>query len=348
MQSTRSERTSFDRDTATPQRSLSLTSPETGGEQSSRGTSTGGRPSLDNDPGWACTKRVGLTLCFLAFILLGTVGAKFMIQGPGVIDTGKAEAAAYFLFTELIFVAFAMALFFTGVACLRKRTNDYLLRQFNQYIMNSSATTGVSGGQIGTIPGQDAFDFEYYDGAHPPVGGGSPSSRGHHHHLHHNLHHGGFHGYRHHPSNGSLIEEGDFGNGGELAQSPHNFHGAGPIHYPAHYGGGSNAGGRHGRSKPPPYHIALYLPLPELGGGGGNTPTEENVNNNEQDGGKFGGKDGIGFIDTSGKDAQDTAPGLNVTFSNNSNENRDSRNGGEGSAERDNRTETPPPPYEQL
>ncbi|ODN04360.1 Gamma-glutamyltransferase 5 [Orchesella cincta] len=146
--STRSEHTSFDRDTITPQRSLSLTSPETGGDQSSHVTS--GRPSLENDPSWACTKRVGLTLCFLAFILLGTVGAKFMIQGPGVIDTsrtGKAEAAAYFLFTELIFVAFAMALFFTGVACLRKRTNDYLLRQFNQYILNTSATPGGAGGR---------------------------------------------------------------------------------------------------------------------------------------------------------------------------------------------------------
>ncbi|CAL8123127.1 unnamed protein product [Orchesella dallaii] len=355
--STRSEHTSFDRDTITPQRSLSLTSPETGGDQSSRVTS--GRPSLENDPSWACTKRVGLTLCFLAFILLGTVGAKFMIQGPGVIDTsrtGKAEAAAYFLFTELIFVAFAMALFFTGVACLRKRTNDYLLRQFNQYILNTSATPGAAGGAMGGIPGQDAYDFEYYDGGIPPSassmipGAGSPNRNPHHHH-HHHAHHGGFHNYRHQRSVGSLMEEGDYGEG-DLA-SPPNFHGAGPIHYPPHYNG-SNGGNssRHGRSKPPPYHIALYLPLPE-GMGGGSSPEESRSGNNnyDQDGNKSSKSgDAIGFIDSSSvKDAQDAGAVVNYSGSN-SNDNRDSNadGNGDGNHHQDNRSETPPPPYEQL
>lgn len=361
FQSTRSERTSFDHDTVTPQRSLSLTTPE-GAEQSSAGTSTGGRPSIENDPGWACTKRIGLTLCFLAFILMCTVGAKFLIQGPVVIDSsraGKAEAAAYFLFTELIFVAFAMALFFTGVACLRTRTNAYLLRQFNQYIMSSSSTTAVPGGAMnGMQPRHDAYDFEYYDETNPPPGGLGSPTRGHHHHLHHSLHHGGFHHYRHHRSDGSLLE-GEFGSGGDLSQS---FHGAGPIHYPPH---NSSSSSRHGRSKPPPYHIALYLPLPE-----GmdeqrtvyHSPTYENnpnsANNMDQDGKPNktdGSGDGIGFIDSSSiKDAQDAAGGNNVNYSgtnytSNDDRNSSSRNGrGEETTNHDNRSETPPPPYEQL
>ena len=33
------------------------------------------------DPAWARTKLIGLTLCFLAFILLSTVAAKFVIEG---------------------------------------------------------------------------------------------------------------------------------------------------------------------------------------------------------------------------------------------------------------------------
>lgn len=359
----RSEHTSFDRETITPQRSISLTSPEAA-EQSSAGTSSGGRPSLEQDPGWACTKRVGLTLCFLAFILLGTVGAKFMIQGPGVIDTsrtGKAEAAAYFLFTELIFVAFAMALFFIGVSCLRKRTNDYLLRQFNQYILSSSSVPAGSGrGTHGNLaPGQEPYDYEYYEGTHHPPGSNGSPSRGHHHHLHHTVHHGGFHHYRHHRSNGSLLEEGEFGSAADLAQSQHSFNGAGPIHYPAHYGNGSN---NSRRSKPPPYHIALYLPLPE--GMGGSSPIEDNNANtsNPLSDGKssklIGASDGIGFIDSSSiKDAQDAAGGNNVHYigslESSTNENRDSssRNTGAGAGDTNDesrRSETPPPPYEQL
>lgn len=287
-----------------------------------------------------------------------------MIQGPGVIDTsrtGKAEAAAYFLFTELIFVAFAMALFFTGVACLRKRTNDYLLRQFNQYILSSSGTpAGPSGSAtLGNIPpGQDTYDFEYFDGSHPAGGNGSPS-RAHHHHLHHNLHHGGFHAYRHHRSNGSLLEEGDFGSG-DLAG---NFNGAGPIHYPAHYGNSSSSS-RYARSKPPPYHIALYLPLPE-GMGGASSPTDDGttITNLEQQDGKSinkssGASDGIDFIDSSSiKDAQDVTGGNNVVYCPTENSSRNvgdsnQRNSDVGdSAEQQqqrNRSETPPPPYEQL
>lgn len=74
------------------------------------------------------------------------VAAKFVIEGPWLIDKSprseRTEATIYFFLTEIIFVLFAMALFFAGVTCLRKRTNAYLLRQFNDYIMHSTPQTG--------------------------------------------------------------------------------------------------------------------------------------------------------------------------------------------------------------
>lgn len=67
------------------------------------------------DPGWRRTKRIGLTLCFMAFILLSTVAAKFVIEGPWLIDRQprheRTEATIYFFLTELIFIVFAVGEF---------------------------------------------------------------------------------------------------------------------------------------------------------------------------------------------------------------------------------------------
>lgn len=95
------------------------------------------------------SKQLGLTLCFMGFILLCTVAGKFIIEGPGVIDAsrrpvsgvstigGSKRTLSFFFVSELIFLVFALGLFLTGVTCLRKRTNAYLLRQFRQHIINA-------------------------------------------------------------------------------------------------------------------------------------------------------------------------------------------------------------------
>lgn len=187
--------------------------------------------SSQSDPAWKRTKRIGLTLCFMAFILLSTVAAKFVIEGPWLIDktprSERTEATIYFFLTELIFVAFAMALFFTGVTCLRKRTNAYLLRQFNQYILQTSphgsGTTeffhagGRNPNQVGmpTMPGSNV------GGGHiNPVGGNiNPQEE---------------RPFAYLPSlETSLLMN--------VEQNPNLV----------------------GCSKPPPYHIALYLPVPD-------------------------------------------------------------------------------------
>jgi hypothetical protein len=183
--------------------------------------SSGSNTSI-NDPKWNRTKRIGLTLCFMSFVLLSTVAAKFVIEGPLLLDKSlrheRSEPTLYFFIIEFIFVLVAMALFFAGVTCLRKRTNAYLLRQFNQYIMQTSHGEGG-----------------FFDGTGTARG---PAAPGNHHPMVINPNQSNDRSF--HPN--FLPQNHLLNMHISVAESP-NFL-------------------MSGLGKPPPYHIALYLPAP--------------------------------------------------------------------------------------
>jgi len=209
------------------------------------------------DPSWKRTKRIGLTLCFMAFILMSTVAAKFFIEGPGIIDKApkseRTESAIYFFLTELIFVAFAMALFFTGITCLRKRTNAYLLRQFNQYIMQSSNANGRNSSRRG-----------YFD-SDSPTGGirnsspDDPSASTDRINSHVNNSLIGNVGLHSLHSHHHIMDERSFHH---LNHHPH-YLPPFDTHVMMNVGALESSRFTDGYAKPPPYHIALYLPAPD-------------------------------------------------------------------------------------
>ncbi|XP_035714534.1 uncharacterized protein LOC110858561 isoform X3 [Folsomia candida] len=204
-------------------------------------TSTGTNSMVD--PAWKRTKRIGLTLCFMAFILLSTVAAKFVIEGPWLIDktprSERTEATIYFFLTEVIFILFAMGLFFAGVTCLRKRTNAYLLRQFNEYILQTSPH--------GTGPmGSPNYFGRGTNGEMSGIGIGGPSLQ------HQAAHTGGMMGMN--PNIG----------GDRPFLGPHYLPSLENHLINMHISVAESSNFvMSGLSKPPPYHIALYLPVPD-------------------------------------------------------------------------------------
>jgi hypothetical protein len=189
-------------------------------------------------------------------ILLGTVAVKFLIEGPGLIDTTRRgatqETAVYFIFTEIGFLTFALALFITGVACLRKRTNAYLLRQFNQHLLHTSRNESRSTPLNSDDLFLDTPGDEESGGSLTHANDESPFTNLHHHPeglspITTPVHNCVFHS--------ALITSGSGRRGHRLLSD-----GRPPRRCPHFHN--SAAAAQLLKQQPPPYNVALYLPLP--------------------------------------------------------------------------------------